>query len=541
MRGLRRCVSASRLRPRARGMMPFGRAPIRARTEAGSTAKRGRVVKKPETDASESKPAPDASNKKKPATGAVIDSHPVGTGDAAGAAKVPAMPKVESKLVGSGTGPAAAAPKSAAAAESAAASVTSKPTEKPAAKPSDAAAKPAATPAQTPTSTPTSTPAKSETRVIEVRKAGFMPTLLGGIIAAGLGAGATYWAIPKLPPAWQPGAGQGDQQGSLDEVRAVATEVARAEIQTQLDAVSGRAADAGADAARQLLADSGPSGASVADAEALQAQQEKLAALERTVADLAARPAVPAVAPGDADGQLQALLSDMNARMTEQQRRLDELSARPAGDAGSAEQLQGFAAQAQALESQIAAAADAAEKRISAAESQAAQLQDSAEAANRRARISAAAAALQAALSSGGARDQALAELQAAGVQPPAVLSGEVATLAQLRAEFPAAAREGLAAALKAAPANDGAMGVIGNFLRVQTGARSVEPREGSDPDAVLSRADAAVKAGDIPGALSEIGALPQPGQDAMSGWSAQARTWVEANAALTALAAGSM
>ena len=309
-------------------MMPFGRAPIRARTEAGSTAKRGRVVKKPETDASESKPAPDASNKKKPATGAVIESHPVGTGDAAGAAKVPAMPKVESKLVGSGTGPAAAALKSAAAADSAAASVTSKPTEKPAAKPSDAAAKPAATPAQTSVSTPTSTPAKSETRVIEVRKAGFMPTLLGGIIAAGLGAGATYWAIPKLPPAWQPGAGQGDQQGSLDEVRAVATEVARAEIQTQLDAVSGRAADAGADAARQLLADSGPSGASVADAEALQAQQEKLAALERTVADLAARPAVPAVAPGDADGQLQALLSDMNARMTEQQRQIGRASCR---------------------------------------------------------------------------------------------------------------------------------------------------------------------------------------------------------------------
>ena len=103
------------------------------------------------------------------------------------------------------------------------------------------------------------------------------------------------------------------------------------------------------------------------------------------------------------------------------------------------------------------------------------------------------------------------------------------------------AARDGLAAALKSSSANDGAMGVIGNFLRVQTGARSVEPREGSDPDAVLSRADAAVKAGDIAGALEQIGALPQPGQDAMSGWVAQARTWVEANAALSALAAGSM
>ena len=163
------------------------------------------------------------------------------------------------------------------------------------------------------------------------------------------------------------------------------------------------------------------------------------------------------------------------------------------------------------------------------------------DAANRRARVSAAAAALQAALSSGGARETALADLQAAGVEPPAVLTGEVATLAQLRAEFPAAARDGLAAALKSSSANDGAMGVIGNFLRVQTGARSVEPREGGDPDAVLSRADAAVKAGDIAGALEQIGALPQPGQDAMSGWVAQARTWVEANAALSALAAGSM
>ena len=370
-----------------------------------------------------------------------------------------------------------------------------------------------------------------------------MPTLLGGVIAAGLGAAAAYWVIPQLPPAWQPGGGVELDPGlaQTEAVRAVATEVAQAEIQAQLEALSGRAADAGADAARQLLADSGPSGASAADAEALQAQQQKLAALETTVAELAARPVVPAVAPGDEGGQLQAMLGDLTARMAEQQRQLDELAARPATDGGSAEQLQSFAAQAQALEAQIAAAADAAEKRISAAESQAAQLQDSADAANRRARVSAAAAALQAALSSGGARETALADLQAAGVEPPAVLTGEVATLAQLRAEFPAAARDGLAAALKSSSANDGAMGVIGNFLRVQTGARSVEPREGSDPDAVLSRADAAVKAGDIAGALEQIGALPQPGQDAMSGWVAQARTWVEANAALSALAAGSM
>ena len=66
-------------------------------------------------------------------------------------------------------------------------------------------------------------------------------------------------------------------------------------------------------------------------------------------------------------------------------------------------------------------------------------------------------------------------------------------------------------------------------------------PRAGSDPDAILSRADAAVNAGDIKGALAEIAALPQSGQAAMAGWTAAAQAWVEANAALAALAAGSM
>ncbi|RDW12912.1 COG4223 family protein, partial [Paracoccus thiocyanatus] len=125
--------------------------------------------------------------------------------------------------------------------------------------------------------------------------------------------------------------------------------------------------------------------------------------------------------------------------------------------------------------------------------------------------------------------------------EPPAALVGDVPTLAQLRTSFPAAAREGLAAALKDAPQNQGALGTIGSFLRVQTGARSVEPRQGGDPDAILSRADAAVNAGDIKGALGEIAALPQSGQAAMAGWTTGAQAWVEANAALAAMAAGSM
>jgi hypothetical protein len=110
-----------------------------------------------------------------------------------------------------------------------------------------------------------------------------------------------------------------------------------------------------------------------------------------------------------------------------------------------------------------------------------------------------------------------------------------------LRAEFPAAARAGLAAALNAAPNSGGALGVIGDFLRVQTGARSVEPREGDDPDAVLSRVDAAVKAGDIRGALTGIASLPEPAQAAMADWTSRAQLWVDADTALATLASGSL
>ncbi len=70
-----------------------------------------------------------------------------------------------------------------------------------------------------------------------------------------------------------------------------------------------------------------------------------------------------------------------------------------------------------------------------------------------------------------------------------------VPTLASLQAEFPAAARAALAAATKAA-ASDGSVDRLTAFLRTQMGARSLEPREGDDPDAVLSRAEAAVASG---------------------------------------------
>ena len=60
-------------------------------------------------------------------------------------------------------------------------------------------------------------------------------------------------------------------------------------------------------------------------------------------------------------------------------------------------------------------------------------------------------------------------------------------------------------------------------FLQNQLGTRSLEPREGNDPDAVLSRVEAAVRQGDLSAALTEIEALPEAGRAEMADWEAAA------------------
>ncbi len=60
----------------------------------------------------------------------------------------------------------------------------------------------------------------------------------------------------------------------------------------------------------------------------------------------------------------------------------------------------------------------------------------------------------------------------------------------------------------------------------------------GDDPDAILSRAEAAVGSGDLTTALTEISALPAEGQARMAEWVALATRRQAALAALTTLQA---
>lgn len=149
-------------------------------------------------------------------------------------------------------------------------------------------------------------------------------------------------------------------------------------------------------------------------------------------------------------------------------------------------------------------------------------------------------AALGRAILSGGPFDDALSDLtNAAGVPAPPVLrsaaSDGIPTLSALQDAFPAAARAALAASVQLDPSAN-VLDRLGTFLKVQTGARSLTPKEGQDPDAVLSRAEAALKEGRVRDALDLIATLPKEGQEAMADWTRTALTHADALAAFDTL-----
>jgi len=146
---------------------------------------------------------------------------------------------------------------------------------------------------------------------------------------------------------------------------------------------------------------------------------------------------------------------------------------------------------------------------------------------------------IAAALDSGAPYPSAIASL--AGADIALVLTDNATaglpSLQALQASFPDSARTALEAALRANMGESWSERV-GNFLRTQVGVRSLTPRDGPDPDAILSRAEAALSSGDVAQALTEIATLPTPAQDALAAWRTQAQLRLDAQAALAALLA---
>jgi hypothetical protein len=131
---------------------------------------------------------------------------------------------------------------------------------------------------------------------------------------------------------------------------------------------------------------------------------------------------------------------------------------------------------------------------------------------------------IEAAISNGTGYSTLLEELKAIlGLNLPEVLSTNaqlgVVTLNKLQDEFPKLARVSLKAARR-----EGEGTGFGAFLKAQLGFRSLFPREGTSPDAVLSRAEASVAAGNLQVALVELIDLPKSGQLVLQDWSERAR-----------------
>lgn len=150
------------------------------------------------------------------------------------------------------------------------------------------------------------------------------------------------------------------------------------------------------------------------------------------------------------------------------------------------------------------------------------------------------------ALSAGLPFEASLIDLENAGITdiPVALYDAQngVVTMAKLRADFPEAAHAAIRASILAS-AGDGVFASIGAFARAQVAGRSLTPQGGVGPDAVLSRAEAALKNDDLATALDEIDALPavsmpSEARGPMGDWVANATELQNAIAAFGALQA---
>lgn len=315
------------------------------------------------------------------------------------------------------------------------------------------------------------------------RRGPFLP-ILGGVIAAGIGFGTAQY----VPEGW-PLALRDSAQATAFDTRLAEAERALAALPAPVDAAPLRAG--------------------------LQEQQDRIAALEAQnqalqaqVEDLLAR---PVALPGDGSGAG----IDISALLTPLQQEIEQLKSGMAG-----------ASDTSALKAEIEALRSSTEAERAATEARATEIAREAEARAGATRAEAAALRLSTAIDTGTSLEAALQDLSAAGFTVPADLTGHAAgvrTLASLQAGFPEAARLGLAAAAR--PDEGAGFGErVSAFLFSQANVRSLHPQEGSSADAVLSRMEAALQAGDLPATLREADALPAEAATAMSDWLSAAR-----------------
>lgn len=347
------------------------------------------------------------------------------------------------------------------------------------------------------------------------QRAGIVPLVLGGLVAAGIGYGAAYMG-------WLPTAQTSSAPDSALATALAEQGAALSAMQEQIAALSASvtqapppaAAPAGVDldlspVIDQIAALSGQ----------INASTDGIATLAARVGALENRP----VFTGNADEDLLAAQQAADARAAELAAERDAIAIEAAALQEAAEAAATQAAEAEAAAAQAIAAAQA-----------------EAQTALARAAAEAALGQVQAALASGSGFAAPLATIAATVTIPEALQAlaeTGVPTQDALARSFAPLARTALPVALQET-AGDSMGDRLGAFVMGQIGGRAVAPREGDDPDAVLSRVGAAVSGGDLESALAEIAALPEGAQAVLAPWVADVEARRAAEAGLASLTA---
>jgi hypothetical protein len=307
----------------------------------------------------------------------------------------------------------------------------------------------------------------------------FLPAILGGLIAAGLGFAAAYYFIPRFEPA-------------MVETMII-NETAIAALREEVGAI-----------------DTGEGIAPLA---------EDLAALSINVTD-----------------QLLAIgerIASVEAQFVSIEERLVSLEKQPSADGTLQETaLLAYQAELDNLRSQVEVQAGAAFAQLETTREEAAAIAETALLTARNAKARAALAQIRSSLDTGAPMTAALAEwAEVMGAPAPDALlsvAEGVPTLAKLQGDFPPAARQALSDSRSEGASGEVSSG-FGSFLREQLNVRSVAPREGDDADAILSRAEAALREGQLETALTEVAALPEIAAAPLAGWVNQAQARADA------------
>jgi len=348
----------------------------------------------------------------------------------------------------------------------------------------DAPADPPEPPAFAPRADPPRAPAPR-------RSGAFLGAVAGGAVALAAGFGASHLDLFGLRP--------------LPDDSALQALAART------DALAADLAAATAETARMQDDLAGRIAAAAAEAAALPALQDEAAALTERLGQLETRLAALADLPADGSvspAQIAALSAAVEALRAEvaQKSNPDTEAIRAivreelqAWEAEAAERLQAEAETTRATAARAAALERLAQARVS-----------------------------------GAPYADALSALQ--GEDLPEILARHAdAGLPPLSTGFADAARRALDAARRTDP-GAGLGDRLLSFLLMQSGARSLTPQEGPGADAVLSRAEAAVAAGNAQAALDEVATLPPGALAEMAEWSRLAEDHLAFDAAVKAL-----